>query len=248
MLIAPPHQARDFQEEIRRIEWLRVLAADGAYDEALKLVIKPAEAAALKQMQSGDVEGGSRKLVEAISGNQRQSVAISGNQGASRKLVEAIRGNQWQSVTLGGNQGASRKLVEAISGNQWQSVTNRGNQGASRKLVDATAAITKTSEAIRGNQWQSVARTKDSAPAKTSVAEAPYRASVADAKPELSSDLAAPVHTITTTHPSHLMRVALAFVYTGVIEDAQLNLHATKLLGLCRDFGLTKLQELAEAS
>ena len=200
MLIAPPHQARDFQEEIRRIEWLRVLAADGAYDEALKLVIKPAEAAALKQMQSGDVEGGSRKLVEAISGNQRQSVAIS------------------------------------------------GNQGASRKLVDATAAMTKTSEAISGNQWQSVARTKDSAPAKTSVAEAPYRASVADAKPELSSDLAAPVHTITTTHPSHLMRVALAFVYTGVIEDAQLNLHATKLLGLCRDFGLTKLQELAEAS
>ena len=200
MLIAPPHQARDFQEEIRRIEWLRVLAADGAYDEALKLVIKPAEAAALKQMQSGDVEGGSRKLVEAISGNQRQSVAIS------------------------------------------------GNQGASRKLVDATAAMTKTSEAISGNQWQSVARTKDSAPAKTSVAEAPYWASVADAKPELSSDLAAPVHTITTTHPSHLMRVALAFVYTGVIEDAQLNLHATKLLGLCRDFGLTKLQELAEAS
>ena len=224
MLIAPPHQARDFQEEIRRIEWLRVLAADGAYDEALKLVIKPAEAAALKQMQSGDVEGGSRKLVEAISGNQRQSVAISGNQGASRKLVEAIRGNQWQSVTIS------------------------GNQGASRKLVDATAAMTKTSEAISGNQWQSVARTKDSAPAKTSVAEAPYRASVADAKPELSSDLAAPVHTITTTHPSHLMRVALAFVYTGVIEDAQLNLHATKLLGLCRDFGLTKLQELAEAS
>ena len=224
MLIAPPHQARDFEEEIRRIEWLRVLAADGAYDEALKLVIKPAEAAALKQMQSGDVEGGSRKLVEAISGNQRQSVAISGNQGASRKLVEAIRGNQWQSVTIS------------------------GNQGASRKLVDATAAMTKTSEAIRGNQWQSVARTKDSAPAKTSVAEAPYRASVADAKPELSSDLAAPVHTITTTHPSHLMRVALAFVYTGVIEDAQLNLHATKLLGLCRDFGLTKLQELAEAS
>ena len=224
MLIAPPHQARDFQEEIRRIEWLRVLAADGAYDEALKLVIKPAEAAALKQMQSGDVEGGSRKLVEAISGNQRQSVAISGNQGASRKLVEAIRGNQCQSVTIS------------------------GNQGASRKLVDATAAMTKTSEAIRGNQWQSVARTKDSAPAKTSVAEAPYRASVADAKPELSSDLAAPVHTITTTHPSHLMRVALAFVYTGVIEDAQLNLHATKLLGLCRDFGLTKLQELAEAS
>ena len=200
MLIAPPHQARDCQEEIRRIEWLRVLAADGAYDEALKLVIKPTEAAALKQMQSGDVEGGSRKLVEAISGNHRQSVAIS------------------------------------------------GNQGASRKLVDATAAMTKTSEAIRGNQWQSLARTKDSAPAKTSVAEAPYRASVADAKPELSSDLAAPVHTITTTHPSHLMRVALAFVYTGVIEDAQLNLHATKLLGLCRDFGLTKLQELAEAS
>ena len=200
MLIAPPHQARDFEEEIRRIEWIRFLAADGAYDEALKLVIKPAEAAALKQMQSGDVEGGSRKLVEAISGNQRQSVAIS------------------------------------------------GNQGASRKLVDATAAMTKTSEAIRGNQWQSLARTKDSAPAKTSVAEAPYRASVADAKPELSSDLAAPVHTITTTHPSHLMRVALAFVYTGVIEDAQLNLHATKLLGLCRDFGLTKLQELAEAS
>ena len=224
MLIAPPHQARDFQEEIRRIEWLRVLAADGAYDEALKLVIKPAEAAALKQMQSGDVEGGSRKLVEAISGNQRQSVAISGNQGASRKLVEAIRGNQWQSVTIS------------------------GNQGASRTLVDATAAMTKTSEAISGNQWQSVARTKDSAPAKTSVAEAPYRASVADAEPELSSDLAAPVHTITTTHPSHLMRVALAFVYTGVIEDAQLNLHATKLLGLCRDFGLTKLQELAEAS
>ena len=224
MLIAPPHQARDFQEEIRRIEWLRVLAADGAYDEALKLVIKPAEAAALKQMQSGDVEGGSRKLVEAISGNQRQSVAISGNQGASRKLVEAIRGNQWQSVTIS------------------------GNQGASRKLVDATAAMTKTSEAISGNQWQSVARTKDSAPAKTSVAEAPYWASVTDAKPELSSDLAAPVHTITTTHPSHLMRVALAFVYTGVIEDAQLNLHATKLLGLCRDFGLTKLQELAEAS
>ena len=224
MLIAPPHQARDFEEEIRRIEWIRFLAADGAYDEALKLVIKPAEAAALKQMQSGDVEGGSRKLVEAISGNQRQSVAISGNQGASRKLVEAIRGNQWQSVTIS------------------------GNQGASRKLVDATAAMTKTSEAIRGNQWQSLARTKDSAPAKTSVAEAPYRASVADAKPELSSDLAAPVHTITTTHPSHLMRVALAFVYTGVIEDAQLNLHATKLLGLCRDFGLTKLQELAEAS
>ena len=159
MLMVPPHQARDSQEEMRRIEWMRFLAADGAYDEALKLAIKPAEAAALKQMQSGDVAGGRRKLVEA------------------------------------------------------------------------TAAMSKAA-----------------APAKTPVADAPYRAPVADAKPELSSDLAAPVHTITTTHPSHLMRVALAFVYTGVIEDAPLHLHATELLGLGLEFGLTKLQLLAEAS
>jgi hypothetical protein len=153
---------------MRRIEWMRFLAADGAYDEALKLAIKPAEAAALKQMQSGDVAGGRRKLVEA------------------------------------------------------------------------TAAMSKAA-----------------APAKTPVADAPYRAPVsdasyrapvADAKPELSSDLAAPVHTITTTYPSHLMRVALAFVYTGVIEDAPLHLHATELLGLGLEFGLTKLQLLAEAS
>ena len=168
MLIVPPHQARDSQEEMRRIEWMRFFAADGAYDEALKLAIKPAEAAALKQMQSGDVAGGRRKLVEA------------------------------------------------------------------------TAAMSKAA-----------------APAKTPVADTPYRAPVsdasyrapvADAKPELSSDLAAPVHTITTTHPSHLMRVALAFVYTGVIEDAPLHLHATELLGLGLEFGLTKLQLLAEAS
>ena len=171
MLIVPPHQARDSQEEMRRIEWMRFFAADGAYDEALKLAIKPAEAAALKQMQSGDVAGGRRKLVEA------------------------------------------------------------------------TAAMSKAA-----------------APAKTPVADAPYRAPVSDAPyrapvadapyraPELSSDLAAPVHTITTTHPSHLMRVALAFVYTGVIEDAPLHLHATELLGLGLEFGLTKLQLLAEAS
>ena len=44
------------------------------------------------------------------------------------------------------------------------------------------------------------------------------------------------------------MRVALAFVYTGVIEDAPLHLHATELLGLGLEFGLTKLQLLAEAS
>ena len=65
MLIAPPHQARDSQEEMRRIEWLRFLAAEGNYADALKLAIKPAEEAAVKQMQSGDVEVGKRKLVEA---------------------------------------------------------------------------------------------------------------------------------------------------------------------------------------
>lgn len=153
---------------MRRIEWLRFLAADGAYDEALKLAIKPAEAAALKQMLSGDVEGGRRKLVEA------------------------------------------------------------------------TAAMAKAAAPAK----KPVAE----APYRAHVADTPYRAPVADTKPELSSDLAAPVHTITTTHPSHLMRVALAFVYTGVIEDAQLHLHATELLGLGIDFGLTKLQLLAEAS
>jgi len=103
--------------------------------------------------------------------------------------------------------------------------------GGRRKLVEATAAMSKAA-----------------APAKKPVADAPYRAPVVDAKPELSSDLAAPVHTITTTHPSNLMRVALAFVYTGVIEDAPLHLHATELLGLGLEFGLTKLQLLAEAS
>ena len=168
MLIVPPHQARDSQEEVRRIEWLRFLAADGAYDEALKLAIKPAEAAALKQMQSGDVAGGRRTLVEA------------------------------------------------------------------------TAAMSKAAAPAK----TPVADTPYRAP----VSDAPYRAPVADAKPELSSDLAAPVHSITTTHPSHLMRVALAFVYTGVIEDAPLHLHATELLGLGLEFGLTKLQLLAEAS
>jgi hypothetical protein len=168
MLIVPPHQARDSQEEMRRIEWMRFLAADGAYDEALKLAIKPAEAAALKQMQSGDVAGGRRKLVEATA------------------------------------------------------------------AMSKAAAPAKTPVA--------------DAPYRAPVSDAPYRAPVADAKPELSSDLAAPVHTITTTHPSHLMRVALAFVYTGVIEDAPLHLHATELLGLGLEFGLTKLQLLAEAS
>ena len=153
---------------MRRIEWLRFLAAGGAYDEALKLAIKPAEAAALKQMLSGDVEGGRRKLVEA------------------------------------------------------------------------TAAMAKAAAPAK----KPVAE----APYRAHVADTPYRAPVADTKPELSSDLAAPVHTITTTHPSHLMRVALAFVYTGVIEDAPLHLHATELLGLGLEFGLTKLQLLAEAS
>jgi hypothetical protein len=168
MLIVPPHQARDSQEEMRRIEWMRFFAADGAYDEALKLAIKPAEAAALKQMQSGDVAGGRRKLVEA------------------------------------------------------------------------TAAMSKAAAPAK----TPVADTPYRAP----VSDAPYRAPVADTKPELSSDLEAPVHTITTTNPSHLMRVALAFVYTGVIEDAPLHLHATELLGLGLEFGLTKLQLLAEAS
>ena len=168
MLIVPPHQARDSQEEMRRIEWMRFFAADGAYDEALKLAIKPAEAAALKQMQSGDVAGGRRKLVEATA------------------------------------------------------------------AMSKAAAPPKTPVA--------------DAPYRAPASDAPYRAPVADAKPELSSDLAAPVHTITTTHPSHLMRVALAFVYTGVIEDAPLHLHATELLGLGLEFGLTKLQLLAEAS
>jgi hypothetical protein len=168
MLIVPPHQARDSQEEMRRIEWMRFFAADGAYDEALKLALKPAEAAALKQMQSGDVEGGRRKLVEATA------------------------------------------------------------------AMSKAAAPAKTPVA--------------DAPYRAPASDAPYRAPVADAKPELSSDLAAPVHTITTTHPSHLMRVALAFVYTGVIEDAPLHLHATELLGLGLEFGLTKLQLLAEAS
>jgi len=188
MLIVPPHQARDSQEEMRRIEWMRFLAADGAYDEALKLAIKPAEAAALKQMQSGDVEGGTRKLVEAT-------------------------------------------------------------PTTTRKLVEATAAMSKAAAPAKKPVADAPYRPPVvNAPYRSSVADAPYRAPVADTKPELSSDLAAPVHTITTTHPSHLMRVALAFVYTGVIEDAPLHLHATELLGLGLEFGLTKLQLLAEAS
>jgi hypothetical protein len=162
---------------MRRIEWLRFLAAGGAYDEALKLAIKPAEAAALKQMLSGDVEGGRRKLVEATAAMAKAAAP------------------------------AKKPVAEAPY---------------RAPIADA--------------------------PYRAHVADTPYRAPVADTKPELSSDLAAPVHTITTTHPSHLMRVALAFVYTGVIEDAQLHLHATELLGLGIDFGLTKLQLLAEAS
>ena len=162
---------------MRRIEWLRFLAADGAYDEALKLAIKPAEAAALKQMLSGDVEGGRRKLVEATAAMAKAAAP------------------------------AKKPVAEAPY---------------RAPIADA--------------------------PYRTHVADTPHRAPVADTKPELSSDLAAPVHTITTTHPSHLMRVALALVYTGVIEDAQLHLHATELLGLGIDFGLTKLQLLAEAS
>jgi len=186
MLIVPPHQARDSQEEMRRIEWMRFLAADGAYDEALKLAIKPAEAAALKQMQSGDVAGGRRKLVEATA-------------------------------------------------------------AMSKAAAPAKTPVADTpyrAPVVNAPYRSSVADTPYRAP----VSDAPYRAPVADAKPELSSDLAAPVHTITTTHPSHLMRVALAFVYTGVIEDAPLHLHATELLGLGLEFGLTKLQLLAEAS
>ena len=160
---------------MRRIEWLRFVAAGGAYDEALKLAIKPAEAAALKQMLSGDVEGGRRKLVEATAAMSKAA--------------------------------------------------------AKTPVADAPYRPPVVN-----------------APYRSSVADAPYRAPVADTKPELSSDLAAPVHTITTTYPSHLMRVALAFVYTGVIEDAPLHLHATELLGLGLEFGLTKLQLLAEAS
>jgi hypothetical protein len=186
MLIVPPHQARDSQEEMRRIEWMRFFAADGAYDEALKLAIKPAEAAALKQMQSGDVAGGRRKLVEATAAMSKAAAP------------------------------------------------------AKTPVADAPYRAPVVNAPYRS----SVADTPYRAP----VSDAPYRAPVADAKPELSSDLAAPVHTITTTHPSHLMRVALAFVYTGVIEDAPLHLHATELLGLGLEFGLTKLQLLAEAS
>jgi hypothetical protein len=177
MLIVPPHQARDSQEEMRRIEWMRFFAADGAYDEALKLAIKPAE---------GDVAGGRRKLVEATAAMSKAAAP------------------------------------------------------AKTPVADAPYRAPASDAPYR-------APVAD-APYRAPSSDAPYRAPVADAKPELSSDLAAPVHTITTTHPSHLMRVALAFVYTGVIEDAPLHLHATELLGLGLEFGLTKLQLLAEAS
>jgi hypothetical protein len=134
-------------------------------------------------------------------------------------------------------EGGRRKLVEATP-------------TTTRKLVEATAAMSIEAAAPAKKPVADAPYRPPvvNAPYRSSVADAPYRAPVADTKPELSSDLAAPVYTITTTHPSHLMRVALAFVYTGVIEDAPLHLHATELLGLGLEFGLTKLQLLAEAS
>ena len=64
----------------------------------------------------------------AISGNQWQSVAISGNQERSVAIRNAISGNQWQSVAISGNQERPVAIRNEISGNQWQSVAIRNGQ------------------------------------------------------------------------------------------------------------------------
>ena len=74
----------------------------------------------------------------AVSGNQCQSLTISGNQWQSVASV-AISGNQCQSLTLSHNHWSSL----AITGNHWQPVATSGNQWQS--------------VAISGNQWQPVA-------------------------------------------------------------------------------------------
>lgn len=62
------YQARDALEEARRIESLRFYVAEGAYDEALKLAITPAEEAAIKQHETeGDPAAVSDALEVALS-------------------------------------------------------------------------------------------------------------------------------------------------------------------------------------
>jgi hypothetical protein len=62
------HQARGALEEARRIESLRFYVAEGAYDEALKFAITPAEEAAIKQHEmEGDPAAVSDALEVALS-------------------------------------------------------------------------------------------------------------------------------------------------------------------------------------
>jgi len=62
------HQARGALEEARRIESLRFYVAEGAYDEALKFAITPAEEAAIKQHETeGDPAAVSDALEVALS-------------------------------------------------------------------------------------------------------------------------------------------------------------------------------------
>jgi len=93
-----------------------------------------------------------RSPSETISGNQCQSVAISGCT-CTLELV-AIRDHQWQSVAISGNQWLH--LHARIGRNQWQSVASSGIRGNERQSV-AISGHQWQSETISGEQWQSEA-------------------------------------------------------------------------------------------
>ena len=97
----------------------------------------------------------------AISRNQRQSEAVTGNQWSDSALAGSmIEGNQTQSVAISGNQWQS---VAARRGNQRQSVVWKAPWRSQSSVAirsnqiqsDPISGNQRLSEAIRGNQMQS---------------------------------------------------------------------------------------------
>ena len=183
------HQARDSQEEVRRIEWLRFLAVEGKYADALKLAIKPAEEAAVKQMQSGDVEGGTRKLVEATAPksappSQTPKVAAA----AKPSFSDAIKAYDWGlGAELASSEQDRKDLADSKARVEWMAkYVKEGDVQRAKSLAITEAEVERIdwqakygevafTEAIKAYKWQVATQLATSAQQRQDVLDSKAR-------------------------------------------------------------------------
>ena len=183
------HQARDSQEEVRRIEWLRFLAVEGKYADALKLAIKPAEEAAVKQMQSGDVEGGTRKLVEATTPKSAPPSPTPKVAAAAKpSFSDAIKAYDWGlGAELASSEQDRKDLADSKARVEWMAkYVKEGDVQRAKSLAITEAEVERIdwqakygevafTEAIKAYKWQVATQLATSAQQRQDVLDSKAR-------------------------------------------------------------------------